>query len=297
MNTEFENTTNNLTNIWTPNVQNFTHLVNIDDLLSGWDMSQTTNQSTSNIYTPGSNTSNWMSKLKIIWAGAGILLLTVVSGTFVYMMYPIEFQNFSKNIQWNVLNNTQTWWYTNPSNNNINNKNNLTEPSLDSWSKNQIDNLFAWKWLSWDEPNIYIWNTKSDNTDNINNNSEDTKPKIEIDNPSKLNQNPDWSSWLTADSNLLEWLNGWSNYGNGDEESKIKLLWQIRAKIEIAKINYTDAKKSQNIQSMKLIAWSLSKYKKLLTQVENNEITITSEIQDKIVEIQSDIDKAKILIQ
>ena len=60
---------------------------------------------------------------------------------------------------------------------------------------------------------------------------------------------------------------------------------------------YTDAKKSQNIESMKLIAPSLWKYKKLLNQVENNEINTTSEIQDKLVEIQADMDKAKILIQ
>lgn len=286
MNVESQNIdTLNSNNIWVLKTQNFSdtnnHLINIDELLSNPDRYQ---KPINNIEATSEWSNSWMHKVKTIWILAGILLLTVVSGVFIYMIYPIEFQNIWKTIQWNVLT-VNSWSIINTWNNNIDNKNNLTQVNLDSWSKNQIDNLFAWKWLSGEDKQQkeIIWN----NTDN----------NISPDDPNKLTQNTDWSPWLTQDSNILEWLNTGGNYGNGDEDSKIKLLSQIRAKIEIAKINYTDAKKSQNIESMKLIAPSLWKYKKLLNQVENNEINTTSEIQDKLVEIQADMDKAKILIQ
>jgi hypothetical protein len=290
MSTEENNKTITLddTNTWTTHIaQEFSdkdnHMVNIDDLISQWSPNSQDTQSIASLSdiptnhnTEGSNL--W--KLKIIWASAGILLLMVVSWTFVYMMYPIEFENFGKSLQWDAINWWVNTWIINTGRD-IDNKNaisnpvvTLSEPQLDTWSKNNIDNLFAGKWSG----------------DAIIDN------KLESDDPNKLMQNVDWSTWLTNDSNILEWLST-GNYWNGDENGKIELLWQIRAKIEIAKLTYNEAKKSWNKDSMKLIASSLSKYKKLLTQVENNEIIVKLEIQDKLVEIQADVDKAEMLIQ
>ena len=282
MNTEVNNNTVdlNIINTWTTNIaQEFSsqnnHMINIDQLISQWEIKNDQIINTNN-YRGGTGSNDSMSKIKMIWAGAGILLLIVVSGVFIYMMYPIEFQSLWKSIQWNSI-----WtWSADTGNKIIDNKNSLTPSELDTWSKTQIDNLFAWKWSG----GVYIW-------------SDNTWIKLEPDDPNKLTQNADWSSWLDSNSNILEWLNTGVNYGNWDENAKIELLSQIRAKIEIAKINYTEAKKSSNPESMKLIASSLAKYKDLLTKVENNEIVVKLEIQDKIVEIQADIDKAKILIQ
>lgn len=284
MNTEVNNNTTvlNATNTWTTNIaQEFSsennHMINIDQLISQWEIKNDQIINTNN-YTGNTEPSDSMSKIKMIWAGAGILLLVVVSGVFIYMMYPIEFQSLWKSIQWNSI----AWWQTwviDTGNKIIDNKNILTPSELDTWSKTQIDDLFAWKWSG-----NTIW-------------SDNTWIKLEPDDPNKLIQNPDWSSWLDPNSNILEWLNTGANYGNWDEDSKIELLSQIRAKIEIAKMNYTEAKKSVNPEAMKLIASSLAKYKDLLTKVENNEIVVKLEIQDKMVEIQADIDKAKMLIQ
>lgn len=278
---KINNTTNTKNpNTWAANAsQDFSNnMINIDDLLSKSGSDETIYIS-SNIWNKNSNNeiSSWFKKLKMIWAIAWILLLTVVSWVFVYMMYPIEFQNLWKSIQWDSLNWwTSTWIIATNTQDNIDNKNILTEPQLDTWSKNQIDDLFAWKWT---------WSSISDNSN------------LETDDPNRLKENIDWSNWLNNDSNILEWLNTWTNYGNGDEDSKIELLWQIRAKTEIAKLNYSEAKKWLNIEAMKIIASSLAKYKKLLTQVENNEIIVKIEVQDKLVEIQADIDKAEMLLQ
>lgn len=262
-------------------------LVNIDDVL----ILQTNNNSSSiidtSIYNTDSEPSNNISKFKIIWAWAWVILLIFITGILIYMMYPVEFENLWKTMQWDVIA-SQTWssWTTN--NLLANNQNSLPSSDIDTSWKQAIDNLFKWSWSN---------TNQSDNNTNINNTQDTNNQDTNVDDPSKLIQNPDWSSWLSDNSTLLEGLDSGANYWNWDEQSQIQLLSQIRAKIEVAKLDYKQAKDLWNIKAMKLIAWANIKYQDLLTKVENNEIVVKSEIQNQLVEIQSTMDEAKILTQ
>ncbi len=265
-------------------------LVNIDDILileNNKSEGLEINTSIIDIYSDTTNniTSNlW--KFKVIWIWVWVLFLFIITGVLVYMMYPVEFQNISKNIKADVTV-SQTWISTNTWSITSNNQD-IPISNIDNSWKQAIDNLFVWS-----------WNNTSDNADKQTDNNTDANwtTKIWVDDTNKLMQNPDWSSWLTNDSTLLEWLWSGNNYWNWDEQSKITSLSQIRAKIQIAKINYKQAKDSWNIQAMKLLANANIKYNNLLSKVENNEMVVTNEIQDALVEIQSIVDQSKNLMK
>lgn len=297
MNEEQKNNLNELNdNYWTKNsidIFEDNNMIDIDAIIklqvqseqndneNIWNSNTTSVSATSDEINK--NKSSFSIKNLAIWLWIFLLITSTVIG--IYIMYPVEISEMGTKLQGNVFWNGWSWDNNNSSTGNdvIISSNNNANNETNSWVKNNVDDLFG------------LGNAEIDNnTDNTN----EVPPK-DVDDLEKLSTNPDGSSGVNDDSILLEWLSsgGSYNYGNWDTTTKNELLWQIKAKLEVAKINYQDAKNVWNKDAMKIIIKSISEYNTLQSDVENNNIVITSEIKDKLVEIQSEIDQAKIMIQ